>query len=517
MNLRIFAFLCALATTIHGYNVLVMVPINGKSHWNYMEVFVKELINRGHQVTCITSITISGPKPDNYTEILIDPPFNLQNIIKHEDMFSTVSDSPFKTAAIFPMFANMSTDYALSSKNVQEFIKRTDLYFDLVINEEIYHDVFLMFGKKFNAPVVTICPYGIANFFDYDMGLTTPLSHISHTMLTFTDKMDFSQRWYNAMLSLYDYILHRFIHISAQTKILKRHFGHMEPLPSIDELRKNISLIFVNAHRSITYPRPSMPGLIFIGGAHIKPPKPLPNNIQQFLDEAKHGVIYFSLGTVVNTSKMPKEKLQVFLDTFRRLKQRVIWKLENESIPNLPKNVMVKKWLPQTDILAHKNIVLFISHGGMFSNFEAINYGHQLLVIPFVGDQYRNAIRVASTGYGKFMDFRDITNESLYGTINEMLTDDVYSKKAKEISAIFRENQVHPMDDFIWWIEYVIKFRGAKHLKSVAADMPLFSYLLLDVILVNLFAVSAVIFGVYFFINRVLFRKKSIALDKKQQ
>lgn len=128
--------------------------------------------------------------------------------------------------------------------------------------------------------------------------------------------MDFGQRWYNTMLSLYDYILHRFIHIPAQTELLKRHFGHLEPLPSIDELRKNISLIFVNAHRSITYPRPSMPGLIYIGGAHIsRKPKQLPNDIQKFLDEAQHGVIYFSLGTVVNTSKMPKEKLQVFLGT----------------------------------------------------------------------------------------------------------------------------------------------------------------------------------------------------------
>lgn len=75
--------MCALATTIHGYKILMMVPINGKSHWNYMESFVKALIDRGHQVTCITSIKLSGPKPDNYTEILIDPPFNMQNISKY--------------------------------------------------------------------------------------------------------------------------------------------------------------------------------------------------------------------------------------------------------------------------------------------------------------------------------------------------------------------------------------------------------------------------------------------------
>lgn len=70
-----------------------------------------------------------------------------------------VSSSPFFTAALFPRFANMSASYALSNKNVQEFINRTDLHFDLIVNEEIYHDVFLMFGWKYNAPVVTICEF----------------------------------------------------------------------------------------------------------------------------------------------------------------------------------------------------------------------------------------------------------------------------------------------------------------------------------------------------------------------
>lgn len=53
-------------------------------------------------------------------------------------------------------------------------------------------------------------------------------------------------------------------------------------------------------------------------------------------------------------------------------KQKVIWKHDDdEPIAKLvPTNVMVRKWLPQSDILAHQNVVLFISHGGMFGTFE---------------------------------------------------------------------------------------------------------------------------------------------------
>lgn len=79
---NILAILCALATVVQGHHILFLVPMNGKSHWNYMQVFIKELLNRGHQITCITSMSIGDFKPENYTEILIDPPFNMQNISK---------------------------------------------------------------------------------------------------------------------------------------------------------------------------------------------------------------------------------------------------------------------------------------------------------------------------------------------------------------------------------------------------------------------------------------------------
>lgn len=56
-----------------------------------------------------------------------------------------------------------------------------------------------------------------------------------------------------------------------------------------------------------------MPSMVYIGGAHIKPPKPLPTDLQTYLDESEHGVIYFSLGSVVNASKLPQEQLNIFL------------------------------------------------------------------------------------------------------------------------------------------------------------------------------------------------------------
>lgn len=106
-----------------------------------------------------------------------------------------------------------------------------------------------------------------------------------------------------------------------------------------------------------------MPGIVHIGGAHLKPPKPLPSNLQEFIDQSEHGVILFSLGAYLQSSEMPKEKIQIILKALGTLKQRVIWKFEDESLKT-PPNVLIKKWLPQSDILAHPNVILFITHGG---------------------------------------------------------------------------------------------------------------------------------------------------------
>lgn len=132
-------------------------------------------------------------------------------------------------------------------------------------------------------------------------------------MLPYTDDMSFFERWFNMIHSTIDWILRRWIHIPWQTEIAKKHFGHLGELPSIDDVMKNVSLIFINTHRSILPVRPTMPGIIFIGGAHVEQTKPLPIDLKKFLDDAENGAIYFSFGTYVRSNEMPIERMKMFL------------------------------------------------------------------------------------------------------------------------------------------------------------------------------------------------------------
>ena len=69
------------------------------------------------------------------------------------------------------------------------------------------------------------------------------------------------------------------------------------------------------------------------------------------MDDAPDGVIYFSMGSNLKSSNMPEKTVNAFLSAFSKLKQKVIWKWEAESLPGQPANLKLAKWLPQSDIL----------------------------------------------------------------------------------------------------------------------------------------------------------------------
>lgn len=250
------------------------------------------------------------------------------------------------------------------------------------------------------------------------------------------------------------------------------------------DLEKNISAMLINTHFSINPPRPLMPGQINVAGAHIQEPKALPEDIQTFLDGARHGVILFSLGSIIQSKDMPIGKMRVFANVFKTLKQRVIMKYEDNMLPSVSSNVMTVKWLPQADILAHPNVILFITHGGIFGSQEGIHNGVPMLFIPFYGDQFRNALRAENAGYGLTLPWSDLSAVTLREKLNDLLAHTGYKEKAIEISKIFKDNPIPVMEQAMYTIEYVIRHNGATHLKSAGIKRSWYQHMLLDVYLV---------------------------------
>lgn len=198
-------------------------------------------------------------------------------------------------------------------------------------------------------------------------------------------------------------------------------------------------------------------------------------------------------------------------DTFKHLKQRVLWKYEGESLADCSSNVWIEKWMPQNDVLAHPNVVLFISHGGLLGSIESLHHGVPLLLIPFFGDQFRNAHRIVAAGNGRIIQHHKITMESFTTAITELTTNETYRRQAKYVSDTFNDNAVHPMDEAMFWVEHVAKFakiNGAKHLKSNSINMPWSAYLLLDVAVINLLTALMLPIAMYIFIRKLWFSRK---------
>lgn len=111
-------------------------------------------------------------------------------------------------------------------------------------------------------------------------------------------------------------------------------------------------VILVNSDPSFDSPKPLHPSTIEVGGLHIRQnPREVPEELQAFLDSADDGLIYFSFGESLQCDSMPAYLKNAFIDAFKELKQKVVWKYENETLPGASDNVKLSKWLPQQEIL----------------------------------------------------------------------------------------------------------------------------------------------------------------------
>jgi hypothetical protein len=76
--------------------------------------------------------------------------------------------------------------------------------------------------------------------------------------------------------------------------------------------------------------------------------------------------------------------------------------------------------------VAHPNVRLFITHGGLLSMQEAINRGVPLLGIPIFGDQSLNMRKAVTAGYGVMVEYNNVSEESLTWAIREIIENPRY-------------------------------------------------------------------------------------------
>ncbi|XP_030081307.1 UDP-glucuronosyltransferase 2B15-like [Drosophila hydei] len=471
-----------------GYRILAPFFFPGKSHFMMTDAIIRELVHRGHEVTFITPFSLAKEKLGaNYTEIII-PQYNIWGeILSTINAKSALDMTDVDTITFLKLAHQMglgSTNFAFEQKEVQDLINAKDKVgkYDLLLAEQFFNEGALILGHLYQIPIITVTTFGYANYLSSLTGIINPWSYVAHGWKPYTDCMSLTERIDSVFCSLAEEVMRYFWYYSAQDEIIQKHLSkQFKDLPTVKQLERNISVILLNSYMPLEAPRPTSFNMIPVGGLHIKPTKPLPSNIKKFLDDAKHGAIYFSLGSQVRSADFPPEKIKMFLGVFGSLKQRVLWKFEDDKLPNLPANVMVQKWMPQTDILDHPNVKVFISHGGLFGTQEAVHYGVPVLGMPVYADQHLNIKKGEAAGYALSVNYHTVTEKELRYALTELLENPKYMDNMKRASRIFRDRPLSAMDTAMFWIDYVIKHRGAPHMVSEGLNLPWYQFYLLDI------------------------------------
>ncbi|KAM7326470.1 hypothetical protein ACRRTK_014948 [Alexandromys fortis] len=249
----------------------------------------------------------------------------------------------------------------------------------------------------------------------------------------------------------------------------------------------------IRTYWDLEFPRPTLPNVDFVGGLHCKAAKPLPKEMEDFVQTSgEHGIVVFSLGSMVRN--VSEDKAKEIAWALAQIPQKVLWRFEGKTPDTLGPNTRVYKWLPQNDLLGHPKTKAFVTHGGANGIYEAIHFGIPMIGIPLFGEQHDNIASIVAKGAAVSLDFRTMTRADLLSALEAVIDNPFYKKNAMWLSTIHHDQPMKPLDRVIFWIEFVMRHKGAKHLRPLAHNLTWYQYHSLDVIGFLLACVAAIAF-----------------------
>ncbi|XP_076279536.1 UDP-glucosyltransferase 2 [Lasioglossum baleicum] len=437
-----------------GFNILGICPSTSYSHQQPFQALMKALAARGHKVTVIS--TIPSKKPiDNYEDV--DLSFTYQK----NDCTGLRHMGPYTILRKNTREANELCEKQLFSPAIDGLIS-TNRTFDAVIIEQLWFQCYYALVKHYNWPVligflsVGNLPYVMDSVGNPDDPQLNP-----DMAYPFTNRMSLLERVENVLYTTWTRIYYRHWHLPRAQKIVNKWTSGV----SVEDVDRNFSLVILGNNHVFGYPKPLLPNVIEVHSLQITgKQEALPKEIQEFLDNAKHGAIYFSLGSNLQTHQLPAGPLTALCNALSSLKQRVLWKDAGDMAIH-PANIKFVKWAPQQAVLAHPKVMAYVMQGGLQSLQEAVHYSVPVVAIPFFGDQLFNARKILDAGIGLTLNIDTITEESIARTLTDVIENKTYYNNIRTMSEIIKDELVKPMDRAVWNVEHVIKFPKWGHMR----------------------------------------------------
>ncbi|KAK6019034.1 hypothetical protein OSTOST_15346 [Ostertagia ostertagi] len=237
-------------------------------------------------------------------------------------------------------------------------------------------------------------------------------------------------------------------------------------------------------------------------GEYCQESNELPSGLRSFVEDSKSkGTIYIAFGSIVNWNAAKAEIISTFFDVLNLFTDyRIIFSYAGPevcyAVKDVKPHVMILRWAPQNDILAHNKTMLILSLMAIKSEFcrlcipikEGICSSTPMLFLPFFADQPRNALFARHLGIAEVIYKKNITRDELRSKITQVLTNTTFATQVRKLNQQFLDHVIDPLDFGSRWINRLEKITDEQSMyyKNRGRLLSWISYLYIDFLAVTL-------------------------------
>lgn len=474
MHLNTFFFL--LIVPAFGKNILMFNPIFGFSHVKFMSLMADVIADHGHNVTLFQpfhnamknteglvknkNVEIINYYPDHSDELVNLPTETFPLFWDSHLMNNPILQAFMMPKALAGQFERTAVQLLKDQKTLDELRSRN---FDVMIVETFEITGFYI-AELLNLPFIPTMSGVRFPCFNDIFGQPSGLGYYPWIDSKLAPEAGFFDR----LNDLYrNFFMYRMMDGMGdlQNSYIEKAIG--KPVPYWKDLIKESPIYITNSNPYLDFAVPTTAVIVHAGGMTIDLKKmkhvgKLPEEYEPILNEREFTVL-ISFGSVIRSFQMPENFKAGLIHMFESLPDvTFIWKYEQEDADfqkRLPRNVYLKKWVPQPALLADKRVKVFVTHGGLGSTMEVAYSGKPALMVPIFGDQPQNAYMLERHGgaiaYDKF-DLKD--GEKLTKTMKDMVTNPKYEKNARELFKILSNQPIDPKMNLMKHLEFAMEF-----------------------------------------------------------
>ncbi|XP_062550536.1 UDP-glucosyltransferase 2-like [Armigeres subalbatus] len=479
-------------------NILYIDGVASPSHFIWHKALIHALAAKGHNVTAL-SVDVEDKPVQNVTYIKLEGVY--ESLLSEEegslemDFFEIGDMNTLSVLYMFNEYTVLGCKFTLNTKGLKQLLDYPrDFKFDLIISDYLNGPcVSSVAQHRFGRPPLI----GATAF--HGLTTTTPMTgaysysaSVPNHEFNHPQAMSYCKRFENFVYNHFEELSKVYYMLPQVDKIVRKEFPD---IPYVGDLEKETRIVLLNSNPVIQYSEPTMPNVISVGGMQIVKSKELPDDLKKVVENAKNGAILFSLGTNLRSDMLGDERLIEILNAMGHFPEyQFLWKFESDKMPiEVPKNVYIRKWMPQNDLLAHPNVKLFITHSGLLSTQEAVWNGVPIIGFPVFADQHQNINYCVQQGVGKRLSLKNVKSKELVDAIKEVMADGRYRQNMSELSRLFRDQKETPLERAVWWVEWVLRNPTTQILQSNAIRLSWFAKYSFDVIVPILLVVFVVL------------------------